>query len=115
MAGYIINIVVGCLVGLIFILLGICQCRSESPVGMNTGEKPPRPEQLSDVKAWNQGHGRALIRFGIVIAVTVGAFPLLLEHADVQVMTVAFIVMIVAEIAGLEVNHVRLERRYKIK
>ncbi|MCM1541920.1 MAG: hypothetical protein NC121_11750 [Blautia sp.] len=115
MAGYIINSVVGCLVGLIFVLLGVSQCRSKFPVAMNTGEKPPRPEQLSDVKAWNQGHGRALIGFGIAIAATVGVFPVLLDHADVKMITVAFIAAIVVEVAGLEVNHIRLERRYMLR
>lgn len=115
MAGYIINIIIACMVGMIFILLGIHQCKSESPVAMNTGEKPPRPEELSDVKAWNQGHGWALVGFGIAIAFTVGVFPVVLSYANTKITMMVFLVMVAAEVAGLEINHVRLERRYKLK
>lgn len=115
MAVYIINIVAACFIGLIFIARGIRQCKSESPVVMNTGEKPLRPEQLSDVKAWNTGHGRALMAFGMAIAFTVGIFPFSLNYIDAGISTIIFIVMVAAEIAGLEVNHNRLERLYKVK
>ena len=115
MAEYIILITISLLTGMIFIILGICQCRSRSPVSLNTGEKPPKPEQLSDVKAWNAGHGTALIMFGIAIAFTCSIFPVILKHADTVITTVAFIAAIVAEIAALEVNHGRLKRKFKIK
>ena len=115
MAGYVINITVACIIGLIFIMLGIHQCKSESPVTMNTGEKPLKPEQLSDVKAWNTGHGKALIAFGIAIALTVSIFSIILNDSNVKPVTVAFIIVIAAEIAGLEINHSRLEHIYKVK
>lgn len=115
MAAFIINIVVGCMVGMIFLILGIRQCKSKLPVAMNTGEKPPKPEQLSDVRAWNAGHGRALIKFGIAIAFTVGIFPVVLDHIHAGIAAVVFIVIVAAEIAGLEINHCRLERRYRLK
>lgn len=113
MAEYIIMIVMACFIGLIFILLGIHQCKSESPVTMNTGEKPLKPEQLSDVKAWNTGHGKALIVFGIAIAVTISIFPIGLNYMDTAVVTVIVILAVVAELVGLEINHDRLERMYR--
>ena len=67
MAEYIINIVLSVLVGLIFVIIGIRQCKSKTPVVMNTGEKPLKPEQLRDVEAWNKMHGKACIMFGIFI------------------------------------------------
>lgn len=113
MVEYIVNIVGACFVGLIFIFLGIHQCKSESPVTMNTGEKPLRPEQLSDVKAWNKGHGKALIVFGIAIAVTISIFPAGLNYMDAVITTVIVILAVVAELVGLVINHNRLERMYR--
>lgn len=112
MAEYIIMIVMACFIGLIFILLGIRQCKSESPVTMNTGEKPLKPEQLSDVKAWNTGHGKALIVFGFAIAVTISIFPIGLNYMDTVVGTVILILAVAAELVGLVINHDRLERMY---
>lgn len=113
MAGYLVNIAGACLIGLIFILLGIRQCKSESPVTMNTGEKPLKAEQLSDVKAWNKGHGKALIAFGIVIAFTLGTFPAGLNYMNAVTATILWIMAVTAELIGLTVNHKRLERIYR--
>ncbi len=105
------------LVSLIFVVLGIRQCRSKSPVTMNTGEKPLRPEQLSDVKAWNTGHGKAFIVYGILLMATLDAFPLILSvgSADIVVTVVAFILAVALELVGLMAYHGRLERKYRIK
>lgn len=113
MAAYIVYIAVACCIGLVFILLGIHQCKSDSPVTMNTGEKPLKPEQLSDVKAWNTGHGKGLIAFGTVVAVTIGIFPIGLYYMDAVAATVLVILAVTAGLVGLEANHSRLERMYK--
>lgn len=113
MAACIIGFVGACMVGLIFVLLGIHQCKSESPVTMNTGEKPLEPEQLTDVKAWNTGHGKALVAFGIAIAVTLGIFPIGLYYVDAAVLTVITVIVVLAELVGLMANHNRLERKYR--
>ena len=113
MAVYIISFAGACFIGLPFVLLGIHQCKSESPVTMNTGEKPLAPEQLSDVKAWNAGHGKALIAFGIVMAAAICIFPVGLNYGDAVTVTVILIIAVVAELIGLELNHNRLERRYR--
>ena len=50
MAATIIYLVISLLVSLIFIILGIMQYRSEKPVSINTGEKPLRKEELTNVQ-----------------------------------------------------------------
>lgn len=37
------------------------------PVTINTGETPPKAEDLIDVKLWNQKHGRNFIILGIML------------------------------------------------
>lgn len=49
----------------IFIILGIVQLRSKKPVGFWTGETPPAPEEVTDVRAYNRGHGRMWIGYGL--------------------------------------------------
>ena len=55
-------------VALFMIGIGVSQLKSKDPVGFYSGEKPPKKEQLSDVKAWNRKHGRMWIVYGICIA-----------------------------------------------
>ncbi|MBD5506978.1 MAG: hypothetical protein HDR05_02695 [Lachnospiraceae bacterium] len=47
------------------IIIGIVQYRSKDPVGFWSGKKPPRKEQITDVKAYNQKHGLMWILFGV--------------------------------------------------
>ena len=50
---------------LIFIVLGIVQLRSKKPVGFWAGETLPAPEEVTDVRAYNRGHGRMWIAYGL--------------------------------------------------
>ena len=52
--------------------IGISQLRSKKPVAFYSGEKPPGEEELSDVKAWNQNHGRMWVLYGLIILVSYG-------------------------------------------
>ena len=61
MAGTIIGIVIFALVSMIFVILGIAQYRSKVPVSINTGEKPPREDELTDMTEWNHKHGRNFV------------------------------------------------------
>ena len=61
MADTIIYLVISLLVSLIFVILGIRQYRAEKPVVINTGEKPPREDELISVTEWNHRHGRNFI------------------------------------------------------
>ena len=49
MAGTIIFLVISFLVSMIFIILGVHQYKSSVPVALNTGEKPPKEEELIDM------------------------------------------------------------------
>ena len=73
MAATIIYLLISLLVSLVFIILGIRQYRAEKPVVINTGEKPPRAEELYDVNAWNKKHGFMWVIYGIVIIASYGA------------------------------------------
>lgn len=46
------------------IVIGIVQYGSEVPVGFWAGKKPPRKEQITDVKAYNRKHGLMWISYG---------------------------------------------------
>ena len=70
MAATIIYLAISLLVSLIFIILGIMQYRSEKPVSINTGEKPLRKEELTNVTEWNHRHGRNFIILGCVLFIT---------------------------------------------
>ncbi|MCI5902080.1 MAG: hypothetical protein MRZ74_06105 [Blautia sp.] len=52
--------------------IGISQLRSKKPVAFYSNEKPPKEEELSDVKAWNQKHGRMWVLYGFIILVSYG-------------------------------------------
>lgn len=57
-------------VAAIMLGIGIVQLRSENPVAFYSGEKPPRPEELTDVDAWNKKHGRMWVIYGSIIIIT---------------------------------------------
>lgn len=44
-------------VALIIMTIGIVQLKSKTPVAFYSGEKPPRAEEVTDVKVWNRKHG----------------------------------------------------------
>lgn len=47
------------------IILGIVQYRSKEPVGFWSGKKPPKREQVTDVRAYNRKHGLMWILYGV--------------------------------------------------
>ena len=59
--------------GCAFLMLGIgiANLRSKKPVGFYSGVKPPLPEELSDVGAWNKKHGMMWVIYGILIFLSV--------------------------------------------
>lgn len=106
MAAIIIYLVISLLVSLIFIILGIKQYRAEKPVTINTGEKPPREEELTSVTEWNHRHGRNLIIFGCALFITLSVFVYFIEKLDSSVFQVVILlIVIVAEIAWVEFEH----------
>ena len=69
-AASIITFIIFFIVAMIMIGLGIFQLKSTSPVGFYSGEKPPREEELTDVKAWNKKHGMMWLIYGIIIMIS---------------------------------------------
>ena len=106
MAATIICLVISLLVSLIFVTLGIRQYRAEEPVAINTGEKPPREDELTSVAEWNHRHGRNLIIFGCALFITLSVFLYFIEKLDgIVFQVIIFMIVIFAEIAWLEFEH----------
>lgn len=47
--------------------IGISQLKSRKPVGFYTGEKPPKEDEITDVRAWNKKHGLMWLIYGGII------------------------------------------------
>lgn len=77
------NIIVLVILGFVaFVMtsIGAVQFRSSRPVGFYNGEIPPKPEELTDVRAWNHAHGTMWMLFGASI-LGCGLLGILLDHA----------------------------------
>ena len=112
MAETIIYLVISFLVSLIFVVLGISQYNSEKPVSLNTGEKPPCEDELTDVLEWNHKHGKSLIIYGGVLFLTLSAFVYFIEKYDYTVVQIIlFGLAIWGEIAWLEIQHNILKKK----
>ena len=118
MAAAIIYLVISLLVSLIFIILGIRQYKAKKPVAINTGEKPPREDQLTSVAEWNHRHGRNLIIFGCALFITSSFFSYIIEKLDgiaFWVVTVIMVIAIFAEIAWVMFEHNTMKKKMIIK
>ena len=112
MAGIIIYLVISFLTSLIFVVLGISQYKSEKPVSLNTGEKPPSEDELTDVLEWNRKHGKNLIIYGCVLFLTLSVFVYFIEKYDyIAVQIILFILVILGEVAWLEIQHNILKKK----
>lgn len=63
----IITFIIFLFVAIFMIGIGIFQLKSISPVGFYSGERPPKEEELIDVRAWNRKHGMMWVVYGIII------------------------------------------------
>ena len=112
MAGTIIGIVIFALVSSIFIVIGIVQYRSKIPVSINTGEKPPREDELTDMTEWNHKHGRNFVIYGCMLFVTGTVFIYFLGRLEsVTLELILFFVVIFSEVAWLEVQHISMKKK----
>ena len=112
MAAAIIYLAISLLVSLIFIILGIRQYKAKKPVAINTGEKPPREEELTSVAEWNHRHGRNFIIFGFALFITLSVFVYFIEKLDnVLFQVVIFMIVLFAEIAWIEFEHNRMKKK----
>ena len=112
MAGTIIFLVIFALVSMIFVILGIVQYRSKTPVSINTGEKPPREDELTDMTEWNHKHGRNLILYGCMLFATGLVFIFFLAKIEsVAVQLIIFFGAVFGEIVWLEIQHISLKKK----
>ena len=112
MAATIIYLAISLLVSLIFIIIGIMQYRSEKPVSINTGEKPLRKEELTNVTEWNHRHGRNFIILGCVLFITQAVFGYFIKKLDgVVVQVVIYMIVLFSEIAWVEFEHNMMKKK----
>lgn len=105
-------VIISLLVSLIFIILGIMQYRSEKPVSINTGEKPLRKEELTNVTEWNHRHGRNFIILGCVLFITQAVFGYFIKKLDgVVVQVVIYMIVLFSEIAWVEFEHNMMKKK----
>lgn len=112
-AEMIIGLSITLLVAFVMIGLGISQLKSKYPVGFYTGEKPPAPNQLSNVAAWNRKHGQMWILFGIIIIFSYVA-PLLFVGMESECFPVLYCAGIVMPIPVMMWYHGKLNKIYKL-
>lgn len=67
-AWQLIALIIFLMVASVMATIGVSQSTATNPVGFYTFGKPPRKDELDDVRAWNRGHGRLFIIYGAVIA-----------------------------------------------
>lgn len=100
------------LVALIFMGIGISQFKSKVPVGFYTGEKPPKAEELIDVKGWNRGHGAMWCGYGVMIMIS-WLSAVFVEHETVS-MVLTFVILI-GGLLGMILGHHLLRKKYFVK
>ena len=106
MAAAVIYLGISLLISLVFVILGISQYRAEKPVTINTGEKPPRADELTSVAEWNHRHGRNFIILGCALFVTLAVFGYFIEKLNGGVIPVVILVIVLfAEIAWVAFEH----------
>ena len=87
---------------IIFLAIGAWQWKSKNPVGFWTGQKPPKPEEISDISAYNRGHASMFFAYGAAMPVSVFAGPVL------------FLAVTLGGIPLLILGHRFLEKKYHI-
>jgi hypothetical protein len=92
--------------------LGIQQYKSKKPVSINTGEKPPREDELISVTKWNHRHGRNFILYGCMLFISLLIFGVLMNQVCSGVLQVVlFMLVIFAEVAWLEIEHIIMKKK----
>ncbi len=93
------------------VILGIFQYRSKEPVGFWSGKEPPKREEVTDVKAYNQKHGIMWMVYGL------GFFPcfvpIVIWGEKFALVTVAlFVIECIGGIFVMIAYHNKLDDRY---
>lgn len=109
MAEIIVGFVIYGIVSGIMIGIGVSQMKSKNPVSMNTGEKPPRKDELTDVGEYNKKHGLMWILYGSSIICSYLIAGLLSNVFNACMITT---IIVVGGIFIMMWYHKQLMRRY---
>lgn len=99
----------GC--GALMLGIGISQMRSKKPVAFYTGEKPPKPEDISDVAAWNKKHGLMFVIYSFCFIM---AWVFSLLASDNILMLIPLVLLILGPMPIIIAIHHELKKQYFI-
>lgn len=107
---------IGC--SLIFVGIGIVSGKSNKPVGINTSEKVPKPEEFTDVPAYNRAHRNLWFTFTGIFDATGILFLFSTRFWGESkilptVMTIFLFLLLFADIFMVELVHKRLLTKYR--
>lgn len=83
--------------------------KSKKPVGFFSGETGPKPEQFSDMSAWNKKHGLIWIIYGVIL-ILVAVVCIFIESG--LVMTLVYCGGYLIPIPFMIARHLSLEKKY---
>ena len=109
---FVIPLFIFSLTAAIMLILGIIQYRSDKPANFYSGGDGIKPEEISDISAWNHRHGIMWIIYGLVILVTgvLGIFT------DNEILTIILLFGgSLVPIPFMVVYHHKLEKKYRIR
>lgn len=99
-------------VGLIMICIGYHQYRSEKPATFWSGETPPDPEKVRDIRAWNHKHGSMWMIYGLII---IAGWYISSCMGDVPEAAIPLIGGVVVPLPLMVLRHKLLEKKYIIR
>ena len=70
MFGTILMLIIMLPVAFLMVGIGIYQIKSPKPAWFYSGEEPPKPETITDLRAWNTKHGTMWVVYGAIILLT---------------------------------------------
>ena len=96
------------------IILGIVQYHSKKPVGFWSGEEPHKPEDISDISAYNHRHGIMWILYGLGF---IGCFAVGYVFGESWGSAASILsgIECIGGLFGLIAYHKALERRYVLE
>ena len=78
---------VGIMVMLVFVIMGIRQIGSKSPVSFYALEVQPKDNEICDIKAWNHYHGLMWVFYGFFFGIGLAA-AIMVNHEIVSVLII---------------------------
>lgn len=94
------------------LVIGIVQFRSKRPVGFWSGVKPPLPENVTDVRAYNRKHGIMWMVYGAGLAFSFLGGCVIDSSGSNGAVAILICVWAVGGILVMMVYHTHLEKKY---